>query len=84
MSLNDDNNDQRIKQKPDDTDLTSNIGQLTMLFVKDNKHENYTGTAILYAKLTPDIYLVLTCAHNFIIFRTDGEERRAAQSFFFL
>jgi hypothetical protein len=78
MSLNDNNNDQRIKLKPDDTEFTSKIGQLTMLFVKDEKHQNYTGTAILYVKLTSDMYVILTCAHNFIIFRTDGEERRAA------
>ena len=52
-----------------------NHGHLQVLFKVNGKIKVLTGTASLYYKLRPGVFVMLTCAHNFFMsdLSHDGE-----------
>ena len=86
--------DSRKKITTNDTvQETSKIGELLMLFdhPKKKNGENFSGTAMLYVKLSSDYYIIITAAHNFLMFSEQGKgqnkkyiEKKFAQAYFFL
>ena len=62
----------------------NNHGQLLIRFKKDfngNRKNLHTGTASLYYKLGRNLYVIITCAHNFLrMIEIEGEETKVYYS----
>ena len=53
---------------------TALVGEMVMMYEYHNrKEESYSGSAILYTKITDFLYVIKTAAHNLVKFKVNDD-----------
>ena len=71
----------RVRREPSDVDpSTARIGELTMHYDKisrrkgdKSKYSVYSGTATLYKQISWNHFVIITAAHNLVMFESNME-----------